>query len=114
MPNRVALVDTVLGSDPRRGPVYSLLIAYCLKWGEFFSLMLVQHLPVRSRCSQQSWFSGSCTISGWLAYRCSIAYPFMPGDCRRHIVRNESVIFLVATATLVAAFTALRRDRCWH
>jgi hypothetical protein len=101
-------------TDPRRGPVYSLLIAYCLNvWGTFFSLMVVQHLlGAISVLAAIVVLWRLHSIRAWLALTaCSIAYALYAGPvAAEHIVRNESLILLFATATLVAAFTALRLD----
>lgn len=101
-------------SDPRRGPTYSLLIAFCLKmWGTFWSLVVVQHL-----------IGGFCVFaailllwrlhgaSAWLPVTaCGVAYAVYAGPiATEHLVRNESLIFLFATMTLTGWFAALRRD----
>jgi hypothetical protein len=101
-------------TDPRRGAVYSLLIAFCLNtWGTFWSLMLVQHL-----------ISALCIIAAvivlwqlhglrrWIPLiACALAYALYGGPiAAAHIIRNESLIFLFATATLIALFHAFRRD----
>jgi 4-amino-4-deoxy-L-arabinose transferase-like glycosyltransferase len=101
-------------TDPRRGPVYSLLIALCLKlWGTFWSLMLVQHLlcavTVLAAIGILWRLHGA---AAWLPLAaCSVAYALYAGPiAAAHIVRNESLIFLFATVSLAAWFEALRKD----
>jgi hypothetical protein len=112
-------LDTgVWETDPRRGPVYSLLIAFCLKvWGTFWSLMLVQHFLAATSVLLAIvvlWrFAG---VRAWLPLTaCSVAYALYAGPiAAAHIVRNESLILVFATVCLTGWFMSLRADsRIW-
>ena len=108
-------IDTGLWeTDPRRGPVYSLLIAFCLKnWGSFWSLMLVQHCLVAiSVIAAIGVLWRLHGVSAWLPLTaCGVAYALYAGPiAAAHIVRNESLIFLFATTCLASWFAALRKD----
>ncbi len=99
-------------SDPRRGPVYSLLIAGTLKIsGNLNTLMAVQH-----------WLGGASVLAGigilrvmhgarcWLPISaCGVAYAVYAGPVSlEHLVRNETLLFAFATAALGSWFMALR------
>jgi hypothetical protein len=101
-------------TDPRRGAVYSLLIAFCLKaWGTFWSLMLVQHGVVAvSVVLAIAVLWRLFGTRAWLPLTaCSIAYAVYAGPiAAAHIVRNESLILLFATVCLSAWFAAVRAN----
>ncbi len=101
-------------TDPRRGPVYSLLIAACLRlFGSFDSLMFVQHA-----------LGAAAVVAAMLVLRaihgraalipfglCSYAYAVYGLPIHlEHLLRNETLLFFFGTLAFVAWFCAIRRD----
>lgn len=100
-------------SDPRRGPVYSLLIGLCVKWGgSMDALMIVQHvlggLAVLAavavlRMMQPRRALLLLGLCGW-AY----AVYALPISLE-HLVRNETLLFFFATVIFASWFLAVER-----
>ena len=104
-------------TDPRRGPVYSLLIAACVKClGHIDSVMAVQHV-----------LGGIAVLLGIVVLRalwgraalvpvalCGYAYAVygLP-VCMEHLVRNETLLFFFGTLAFAAWFFAIRRQTAW-
>jgi hypothetical protein len=108
-------LDTgVWESDPRRGPVYSLLIALVLKiFGNFTALMTVQH-----GLGGLSVFLGIVLLRilhgarAWLPLAaCGFAYAVYGAPITmEHTVRNETLLFLFATIALGSWFMAIHKN----
>lgn len=102
-------------TDPRRGAIYSLLIAFCTKlWGNIESLMLVQHA-----------LGAVAVFLGILALRllhgrrallpiaaCGYAYAVygLPISLE-HVVRNETLLFFFGTLAFVSWLLAIQRNQ---
>jgi hypothetical protein len=101
-------------TDPRRGPVYSLLLALCGKlWGNVNSLMVIQHL-----------LGGFAVLMGIAAVRlttnrramfplllCGYAYAIYGVPLNlEHLVRNETLLFFFSAMTWLAWLLAIRRN----
>ncbi len=102
-------------TDPRRGPVYSLLIAACLKiFGTMDALMITQHIlgGVAILCAaivlrmlhgrRAILLVGLC---GW-----GYAVYSLPLSLE-HLVRNETLLFFFASIILASWFVALDREQ---
>ena len=102
-------------SDPRRGPVYSLVIAGVLKlWRNFDALMVVQHVlgglavllavaVLRLMHTRRSIFA-----IGFAGYCYAIySLPLL----LEHLLRNETLLFVFATLIFASWWLALRADK---
>jgi 4-amino-4-deoxy-L-arabinose transferase-like glycosyltransferase len=101
-------------TDPRRGPVYSLVIALCLKiWGSFESLITLQHVLGGAsvllaiavlRAVHGARAALACALCGhaYAVYGLSLGV--------EHLVRNETLLFVFATVAFAAWFLAIERD----
>jgi hypothetical protein len=99
-------------TDPRRGPVYSLFLAACLKlWGSFDAVMWLQHalgglavllaiLVLRLLCGRRAT---------WPIFACAYAYAVYAAPLYvEHLIRNETLLLLFSTGALAAWYFALR------
>jgi len=99
-------------TDPRRGPIYSMLIALCGKlWGSIFSLMLLQH-AMGATAILLSVFAlrllhGRRALIPLAACGYSYAVYGLPLYLE-HLVRNETVLFFCGTLSLVTWLFAIR------
>ena len=99
-------------TDPRRGPVYSMLIAVCGKlWGNITSLMVLQHI-----------MGATAILLSVFALRllhgrraliplavCGYAYGVYGLPLYlEHLVRNETVLFFTGSVALVTWLFAIR------
>jgi 4-amino-4-deoxy-L-arabinose transferase-like glycosyltransferase len=102
-------------SDPRRGPVYSALIAAALKlWGSFDALIVLQHvlggLAVLGAVVILRVMHGARALIPVVA--CGYAYAVYAGPISMgHLVRNETLLLVFATGALGGFFLALRTKR---
>ncbi|MGC3990946.1 MAG: glycosyltransferase family 39 protein [Chthoniobacteraceae bacterium] len=100
-------------SDPRRGPVYSLLIAFCTKlWGGLDALMVVQH--VMGACAALMGMITVRLLAGRRAMLpillCGYAYGIYGVPLNlEHLVRNETTLFFFSALTWLAWVLAIRR-----
>lgn len=100
-------------SDPRRGPIYSLMIGLCVKWGgSMDAVMFAQHL-----------LGGLAILGALIVLRmmhtrrailliglCGWAYAvYALPISLEHLVRNETLLFFFATVIFVSWFLALER-----
>jgi hypothetical protein len=99
-------------TDPRRGPIYSLLIAFCGKaWGSVDSLMVLQHI-----------MGGVSILLSILVLRlmhgkraliplalCGYAYAVygLPVYLE-HLIRNETILFFCGSVSLATWYFAIR------
>jgi hypothetical protein len=99
-------------TDPRRGPVYSLLIAACLKlWGSLDAVMLIQHVlggaAVLLAAVVLRLMSGPRAT--WPVFFCAYAYAVYAAPLHvEHLIRNETLLLLFATIALAGWYLALR------
>jgi len=99
-------------TDPRRGPIYSMLIALCGKvWGNIDSLMLLQHLmgatAILLSVFAMRLLHGRRALIPLAA--CGYAYGVYGLPLYlEHLVRNETVLFFCGTLSLVSWLFAIR------
>ncbi len=111
------LTTGVWVSDGRRGPVYSLLIAGCMKvFGTIDSLMIVQHVmgavAVLLTMVVLRLLHGRAAL--WPLAACSYAYAvYALPISLEHLVRNETVLVFCSTVALVAWFCAIHSGAAW-
>ncbi|MEA3188414.1 MAG: Dolichyl-phosphate-mannose-protein mannosyltransferase [Chthoniobacter sp.] len=101
-------------SDPRRGPIYSLLIAGCLAaWKSFDALMVVQHV-----------LGGIAVLTGIVLLRlmhtrraifviglCGYAYAvYALPLLMEHLLRNETLLFLFSSLIFASWYLAVARE----
>ena len=102
-------------TSPRRGPVYSLLIAGCLKaWGNFDALMIAQH--VMGGLAVLAAIIVLCVMHGRRAMIpigfCGYAYAvYALPIYLEHLVRNETLLFFFATLIFVSWHLAVARKQ---
>lgn len=99
-------------TDPRRGPVYSMLIALCGKvWGSIYSLMILQHVmgvtAILLSALVLRLLHGKRALVP-LAL-CGYAYAVygLPLSLE-HLVRNETILFFCASVSLATWYFAIR------
>jgi hypothetical protein len=99
-------------TDPRRGPVYSMLIAVCGKlWGNIYSLMVVQHVmgvtAILLSVFALRLLHGRRALIPLAA--CGYAYGVhgLPLYMEQ-LVRNETILFFCGTVSLVTWLFAIR------
>jgi len=105
-------------TDPRRGPVYSILIAFCGKlWGSVYSIMALQHamgiaaillmlLTLRLMHGRRALLP--LAVCGY-AYGVYGLPLYM-----EHLVRNETLLFFCGSVSLATWFLAIRsRSAGW-
>lgn len=102
-------------TDARRGAVYSLLIAACGKlWGNFGSLILIQHAMgvtaiLLSLLALRLLHGRTATV---VFAACGYAYAVYGLPIfLEHMVRNETILFFCATLSLVSWLLALRSSQ---
>ncbi len=99
-------------TDPRRGAVYSIMIAVCGKlWGSLDSIMVAQHvmgvLAVMLSALVLRLMHGRRTLIPLAA--CGYAYAVYGLPIYlEHMVRNETLLFFCATVSLVSWYFAMR------
>ena len=102
-------------SDPKRGPVYSLVIAACLKlWGSFDSVVVFQHvlggllvlgctLFLRLMCGPRAhWPAIACGLA--LAIYSQLLF-------LEHLIRNDLLLCTFSTVAFIAWHFALVRGK---
>ncbi len=99
-------------TDPRRGPVYSMLIAFCGKvWGSVFSLMLLQHAmgvaAILLSVFALRLMHGRRALLPLAACGYSYAVYGLP-LYMEHLVRNETLLFFCGSVSLVTWLFAIR------
>jgi 4-amino-4-deoxy-L-arabinose transferase-like glycosyltransferase len=102
-------------TDPRRGAVYSLFIAGCIKlFGDIHGIMTVQHIlgglavMIAVFCSRI--LLGRKALIPWAL--CSFAYAVYGFPIRlEHIVRNETLLLFCATLTFASWLMAIRQEK---
>jgi hypothetical protein len=100
-------------TDPRRGPIYSMLIALCGKlWGSISSLMILQHamgvIAILLSVLVLRLLHGRRALIPLAA--CGYAYGVYGLPLYlEHLVRNETVLFFCGTVSLATWFFAIRR-----
>jgi 4-amino-4-deoxy-L-arabinose transferase-like glycosyltransferase len=109
-------------TDPRRGPVYSLVIAACLKlWGTFDSVMVLQHvlggLSILACCIVLRVMHGRIALAPIGA--CGYAFAVYGEPLHReHLIRNETLLLFFSATALTAWFFGLRASAkpsgAWH
>jgi hypothetical protein len=99
-------------TDPRRGPIYSMLIALCGKlWGSIDSLMILQHI-MGATAILLSVFAlrllhGRRALIPLAA--CGYAYGVYGLPLyMEHLVRNETILFFCGSVSLVTWLFAIR------
>jgi hypothetical protein len=99
-------------TDPRRGPVYSMLIALCGKvWGNITSIMLLQHAMgaaaiLLSILTMRLMHGRRALVPLAL---CGYAYAVYGLPLYlEHLVRNETLLFFCGSVSLVTWFLAIR------
>jgi hypothetical protein len=99
-------------TDPRRGPVYSMLIAFCGKvWGSIDSLMLLQHAMGVAAILLSVFALRLMHGRGGLIPLAACGYAYgMYGLplYMEHLVRNETLLFFCGTVSLVTWLFAIR------
>lgn len=102
-------------TDPRRGPVYSLFIALCLKTGgSVHSIMSAQHLlgflaVVWAVGCYRIWL-GTTKLAPLMA--CGMAYAVYSFPLMlEHTLRNETLLFFFSSIALGAWLLALQRNQ---
>jgi hypothetical protein len=105
-------------TDPRRGPIYSLLIALCGKlWGSIDSLMLLQHAmgitAILLSVFALRLLHGRRALIPLAA--CGYAYGIYGLPLyMEHLVRNETILFFCASVSMVTwLFTIRWRQPHW-
>jgi hypothetical protein len=99
-------------TDPRRGPIYSMLIAACGKlWGNIESLMLLQHAmgvaAILLSVLALRLLHGRRALLPLAA--CAYAYAMYGLPLyMEHVVRNETLLFFCGTVSLVTWLFAIR------
>ena len=99
-------------TDPRRGPIYSMLIAFCGKvWGSIDSLMYLQHAmgiaAILLSCVVLRLMHGRRALLPLAA--CGYAYGVYGLPLYlEHLVRNETVLFFCGSVSLVTWYFAIR------
>jgi hypothetical protein len=99
-------------TDPRRGPVYSMLIALCGKlWGNIESLMILQHamgvVAILLSIFVLRLLHGRRALIPLAA--CGYAYAVYGLPLyMEHLVRNETLLFFCATLSLATWLFAIR------
>jgi len=99
-------------TDPRRGPIYSMLIALCGKlWGNIDSLMLLQHFmgitAILLSVFAMRLMHGRRALIPLAA--CGYAYGVYGLPLYlEHLVRNETILFFCASLSLVTWLFAIR------
>ena len=100
-------------NDPKRGPVYSLVIAGCLKmWGSFASVVALQHvvggLGVLA-CTLLLRLVGG-RRAHWPVIACGLALAVY-GQVLflEHLIRNDLLLFTFSTVAFAAWYFALER-----
>ena len=102
-------------SDPKRGPVYSLVIAGCLKlWGSFDSVVVLQHvlgglgvlgctLMLRAMCGRRAL---------WPVLACGFALAVY-GQLLflEHLIRNDLLLFMFSTVAFAAWYFFRERGK---
>jgi hypothetical protein len=99
-------------TDPRRGPVYSMLIALCGKlWGNIYSLMVLQHVmgitAILLSVFALRILHGRRALIPLAACGYAYAVDGLP-LYMEHLVRNETVLFFCGTLSLVTWLFAIR------
>ena len=100
-------------TDPRRGPIYSMLIALCGKlWGSIYSLMILQH--IMGAVSILLSIFALRLLHGKRALiplaLCGYAYAVHGLPLyMEHLVRNETILFFCGSLSLVTWLFAIRR-----
>lgn len=98
-------------TDPRRGPVYSLFLAACLRiWGDFNAVIVVQHLlgaaAVLSAIAVLQHLAK--TTSRVALFLCGYAYAVYGGILHMgHLIRNETLLLFFGSAALIGWYAAL-------
>jgi len=99
-------------TDPRRGPVYSMLIAFCGKvWGNITSIMLLQHAMgvvaiLLSILTMRLMHGRRALVPLAL---CGYAYTVYGLPLYlEHLVRNETLLFFCGSVSLVTWFAAIK------
>ena len=105
-------------TDPRRGPIYSMLIALCGKlWGSIDSLMVLQHVmgvtAILLSAAALRLLHGRRALIPLAA--CGYAYGMYGLPLyMEHLVRNETLLFFCGTVSLVTwLFAILWRQPQW-
>jgi hypothetical protein len=99
-------------TDPRRGPIYSMLIALCGKlWGSIYSLMVLQHamgvIAIVLSVFALRLMHGRRALIPLGA--CGYAYGVYGLPLHlEHLVRNETILFFCASVSLVTWLFAIR------
>jgi len=100
-------------TDPRRGPIYSLVIAGCLKlFGTFDSLVVIQHvlggIAVLGAIIVLRLLHGRAALVPIFLCGCSYAV-YAAVLHAEHTVRNETLLFFFSTLAFAGAYLGLRR-----
>jgi hypothetical protein len=98
-------------TDPRRGPIYSLLIALCGKlWGSIYSLMILQHImgvtAILLSIFALRLLHGRRALIPLAACGYAYAVHGLP-LYMEHLVRNETILFFCGTVSLVTWLFAI-------
>lgn len=99
-------------TDPRRGPVYSMFIAGCLRvWGDFNAVVAMQHLlGAVAVLAAVAVLRRMQKSASWLAlFLCSYALAVNGGVLHMgQMIRNETLLLFFATSALSCWWAALR------
>jgi hypothetical protein len=100
-------------TDPRRGPVYSMFIAFCGKiWGSVYSMMVVQHVmgitAILLSLLTLRLMHGRRALIPLAA--CGYAYGMYGLPLyMEQLVRNETLLFFCGSISLVTWYMAIRQ-----
>ena len=100
-------------TDPRRGPIYSMFIAFCAKlWGSVYSIMVVQHVmgiaAILLTLLTLRLMHGRRALIPLAA--CGYAYGLYGLPVyMEHLVRNETLLFFCGSISLVTWYLAIRQ-----
>lgn len=102
-------------TDPRRGPVYSLFLAGCLRlWGDFNSVIIVQHLlgsaAVLASFALLQHLAKPAPLAAF--FLCGYAYAVFGGILHMgHLIRNETLLLVFGSAALISWYAALESGK---
>ncbi len=105
-------------TDPRRGPIYSMFIAFCGKlWGSVYSIMVLQHVmgvtAILLSFLTLRLMHGRRALIPLAA--CGYAYGIYGLPLyMEHLVRNETLLFFCGSVSLATWYLAIRqRNAQW-
>ena len=102
-------------TDPRRGPIYSLLIAGCTKvFGSIYAVMVCQHglgfLAILATLVAARIWLGRTAVVPLLLCGFALALFGLP-ILLEHLIRNESLLFFFGSMAWASWLLALRRQQ---